>query len=304
MIDRIKIKIIAPVIVSAMMLVSCNGMTIPADTRIADEPLPSAEEQGVSVTQGTSEIEGFSVDNVMHFSDGLRDLHFHLYIPPDYDGSKPYALYITLPGHGAYIYRTEDIGLNLTQEGYAVNSRKYNDRMIVAAVQLEDIEGEFENIEDEFDIHVEQVIRLTEYLISNYNIDRDKVCISGYSRGGRVMSRICARRPDLYRAVLDVSSDWETDISVIVKNSLPVYFVIGEEDEAFGSDPFRNTYEEIVSMYKEEGLSEEEIGKLVVLDIKGQEYFEGKDCESQHIGGEKLFSEDESVMGWLFDHDR
>ena len=293
MIDRLSKTIIPVLLMSALMLVSCKT-----------EPAPVISDPGVTVTEGTSELEGFRVDNVMHFPDGLRDLHFHLYVPSDYDGSEPYALYITLPGHGAYIYRSEDIGLDLTLEGYAVNSRKYNDKMIVVAAQLEDIEGEFEDIEDEFDIHSEQVIKLTEYMISNYNIDRDKVYISGYSRGGRVMCRICTKRPDLYSAVMAVSSKWEKDPSVIVKNRLPIYFVIGVEDESFGSDPFRDTYEEIVSMYEEEGLTEEEIEKMVVLDIKDEEYFAGKDCESQHIGGEKLFSEDESVMGWLFDHDK
>lgn len=291
--DRI-IKIILPLLLmSAMIFVSCETRSY----SVVKSP-------DVSVTEGSADYEGFRVDNIMHYNDGLRDLHFHLYIPPEYDGSEPYALYITLPGHGAYIYCEGDIGLVLSLEGYAVNSRKYNDRMIVVAAQLEDIEGEYEDIEDEFAVHSEQVIRLTEYMISNYNIDRDKVYISGYSRGGRVMCRICTKRPDLYSAVMAISSKWEEDPSVIVKNRLPVYFVTGEEDEAFGSDPFRETYEQIVSMYKEEGLSDEQIGKLVVLDIKDQDYFDEAGCESQHIGGEKLFSEDEGVMKRFLDHER
>ena len=46
-----------------------------------------------SVTAGTQTYRGFSVDNVYH-SENNGDIHFNLYLPESYDGSKPYALYI------------------------------------------------------------------------------------------------------------------------------------------------------------------------------------------------------------------
>ncbi|MCQ5201521.1 hypothetical protein [Mordavella massiliensis] len=50
-------------------------------------------------------------------------------------------------------------------------------------------------------------------------------------------------------------------------------------------------------MYMEEGLTEEEINELLVLDIKDADYFAG--LSYQHGGG-NLFAADEEIMGWLF----
>lgn len=223
------------------------------------EPAVIMSDPGIRITESTKDFKDFTIDNIMHFSDDLAELHFHMYVPESYDGSKPYALYIALPGHGSYIYESEDIGENVSDENFAANSRKYNDKMIVAALQLTDIEPHYENIMDEFAVHTDQVIRFTEYMFSNYNIDRDKVYISGYSRGGRVMSLVIAKRPELYSAALSISSKWEGDISVITKNRLPIYFVIGRDDESFGSEATQQIYDEIVSVYEKEGLSKDEI---------------------------------------------
>lgn len=39
-------------------------------------------------------------------------------------------------------------------------------------------------------------------------------------------------------------------------------------DEYYGSEPFKEAYQQIHELYKEQGLSESEIDKLVVLDVK------------------------------------
>lgn len=49
------------------------------------------------ITVGTGIARGFLNDNVLH-SPKYRDIHYSSYIPESYDGSKPYALFITLPG--------------------------------------------------------------------------------------------------------------------------------------------------------------------------------------------------------------
>ena len=40
---------------------------------------------------------------------------------------------------------------------------------------------------------------------------------------------------------------------------------------------------------------------LVVLDVKGTDYFEGTPVTYQHGGG-YLFYRDKEIMGWLFNH--
>ncbi len=53
--------------------------------------------------------------------------------------------------------------------------------------------------------------------------------------------------------------------------------------------------------YRGEGLTEEEIGELVVLDVKPASYFEAGGVTNQHDQGGALFCRDEQIMGWLFE---
>ena len=292
-------KIIAIVVmIPVLFTTSCASIRInnsPKETGAQEiTPIP---EPIISVIEGNEYCDDFLLDNIMHSSDNLADLYYHLYVPEAYSGKEPYSLYIALPGYGAYYFDGEGTAANITGERFASNSRLYNEKMIVAAPQLEDYANEL-NLDDEEQLHAKQVIRLTQYLLNTYNIDHDKVYISGYSRGGEVMSLVCSERPDLYTAALSVSSMWRGDVSVITHNHLPVYFVIGENDEYYSSEPFSRTYEEIVSAYKKEGLTDEIISNLVVLDIKGPDYFKSEEYDNQHSGA-KLFAFDEPVMKWL-----
>ena len=63
------------------------------------------------------------------------------------------------------------------------------------------------------------------------------------------------------------------DYDATVKNRTPVYFVVGEDDEYYGSEPSREAYQKLHDLYEEEGLSDDEIDDLLVLDIKNQNYF-------------------------------
>ena len=79
----------------------------------------------------------------------------------------------------------------------------------------------------------------------------------------------------------------------------PVYLVVGREDEYYGSEPSQRAYDTLHKLYREQGLSEEEIGRLLVLDIKERSYFTSKGMNNEHGGG-NLFAADENTMGWLF----
>ena len=95
----------------------------------------SMEPSGDSLTAGSTEYRGFSVDNVLH-SKEQGDIHFHLYLPDAYDGSEPYALYVTLPGYQGLYF--QGVAENLKTESFGFEAQKYNDKMIIAAPQLSD----------------------------------------------------------------------------------------------------------------------------------------------------------------------
>lgn len=79
------------------------------------------------ITPGTQMQRGFLNDNVLH-SPEYGDIHYSSYIPQSYDGSRPYALFVTLPGwEGLYF---QGAGTNMVED-FGVEAIQYNDEMIV-----------------------------------------------------------------------------------------------------------------------------------------------------------------------------
>ena len=258
----------------------------PAQVQETPEPAPDpSPEPELEVTPGTEVYRGFQMDNVLHAPEG--DIHYHIYVPDSYDGSESYALFLTLPGYEGLYF--QGMGQNLHSEDFAFESLNYNDKMIVAAPQLSDW-GE---------TSAEQTIALTEYLLDAYNIDPDRVYAEGYSGGGETMSQVMGLRPDLFTAYLQCSSQWDGAYEPVVEARVPVYFAIGESDEYYGSEPSREAYDQLHELYTQAGLSEEEIDRLLVLDIKDADYFRAGGAPNQHGGG-NLFARDPEIMGWLF----
>lgn len=259
-----------------------NGQT---DTQSADNQ--SSSSKAYNVEQGTSKYRDFVLDNVLH-SETEGDIHYNVYIPEDYDGTESYALFMTLPGYQGLYF--QGVGQNVMTEEFGFMAREYIHKMIIVAPQLNDWQ----------DTSARQTIALTEYFLDTYNIDRSRVYAEGYSGGGETMSRVMGMRPDLYTAYLQCSSQWDGNYTEVVKARVPVYFAIGEKDEYYGSEPSRNAYNAIHKLYEQEGLSNSEIDRLLVLDIKPTSYFSSEGISNQHGYGGYLFVRDKNIMGWLF----
>lgn len=243
------------------------------------------EDSGVSVTAGTQTDRGFVLDNVLHDPQG-GDIHYNVYIPDSYDGSEPYAVFFTLPGYEGLYF--QGLGANL-QEDFGFAAQDYNDKMIVVAPQLSDW-GE---------TSARQTISLVEYFLEHYNIDPDHIYANGYSGGGETMSRVLGMRPDLFTAYLHCSSQWDGAYEPVVQSRTPVYLVVGAEDEYYGAAPTQEAYDNLRALYEQAGLSDSEIDRLLVLDIKDASYFAQGGAPNQHGGG-NLFARDAQIMGWLF----
>lgn len=259
-----------------------NGQT---DTQSADNK--SSSSKAYNVEQGTSKYRDFVLDNVLH-SETEGDIHYNVYIPEDYDGTESYALFMTLPGYQGLYF--QGVGQNVMTEEFGFMARDYIPKMIIVAPQLNDWQY----------TSARQTIALTEYFLDTYNIDRSRVYAEGYSGGGETMSRVMGMRPDLYTAYLQCSSQWDGNYTEVVKARVPVYFAIGEKDEYYGSEPSRNAYNAIHKLYEQEGLSNSEIDRLLVLDIKPTSYFSSEGISNQHGYGGYLFVRDKNIMGWLF----
>lgn len=228
-------------------------------------------------------LSDFKIDEVYHSSE-YGDIHYSVYIPSDYDSSKSYPLYITLPGYEGLYF--QGVGVNLKYESFATEALKINKEMFILAPQLNDWGYRSAN----------ETIALIEYYKNNFNIN--KVYANCYSGGGETMSLVMGKRADLIDAYLQVSSKWDGDYNSTVENKTPVYFVIGKDDEYYGSSPTINAYNTLYSMYENIGLSKEEIDNLLVLDIKEKDYFSNRGINNEHAGG-GLIAFDTDIMTWL-----
>ena len=255
----------------------------------ADSEQTEPEESALGyITEGTERYRSFVIDNVFHsVSDG--DIHYNVYIPESYDGSEPYALYFTLPGYEGLYF--QGVAANIQSEEFGFEAQKYNEKMIIVAPQLSDW-GE---------TSANQTIALVEYFLEAYNIDQTKVYGNGFSGGGETMSQVMGKRPDLFTAYLQVSSQWDGEFEPVVEQRLPVYFAIGRNDEYYGPKPTQEAYDMLHSLYEQQGLTDAEIDELLVLDVKEHGYFTERGMSNEHEGG-GLFAYDEEIMGWLFSH--
>ena len=238
------------------------------------------------VSTGTETYRGFILDNVFH-SDSYGDIHYNVYIPKKYNPNKKYALFISLPGYQGLYF--QGVGENLKTEDFVFKARKRNKKMIIVAPQLNDW-NELSGLE---------TIELTEYFLNQYSIDKDKVFIEGYSAGGETLSWVLSNKPELYSRALVCSSQWDGQFQNVIQANTPIYFVVGENDEYYGSQPFKDAYATLLDLYKNKGLTHRQIDRLLVLDVKPTSYFENQNISNQHGLGGYLFCRDKKIMNWL-----
>ena len=244
---------------------------------------PTAESE---VTRGTATYRGFTLDNVLHSTEG--DIHFNLCVPDSYDGAQRVALFVTLPGYQGLYF--QGVGMNVQNEDFGFEAQGYDPQMIVLAPQLSDWQ----------ETSARQTVALVEWMLRAYAIDERRVFLEGYSGGGEMLSLVMGIRPELFRRALFCSSQWDGDLDALADAQVPVYLVIGESDEYYGSAPAKRTASELEDIYRSRGLDDAEAACLVTLDVKPASYFAVGGITNQHAGGGRLFSHDRQIMGWLF----
>lgn len=281
-------------LVGALLLIGI-GIAIASEPKAADPDVPAtpvithdtrvANLAQPQLTPGAQTDRGFVVDNVLSV-DGLDDIHYNLYVPEGNDKDEPVALFVTLPGEPGLYYH--GAGENLNTEEYPFTAQEYDESIIIAAPQPSDWGQNSAN----------QVIALTEYLIATYDIDPERVYLHGYSYGGETLSLVMGTKPELYSAALMCASQWNGDPVPLAAARVPIRISLGDADEFYSVEAARRFTEELRLLYRAQGLSEREIDRLVVLDVKDASYFQGSD--EQHGSGSSLMANDSRIMGWLF----
>ena len=121
---------------------------------------------------------------------------YTLYVPEGYDGSRPFGLLVYLHGYAP----------DLDKENWV--SAMYADVLDDYARQCDMIMAmPFGRSNTDFQgIGEDDVMYVTDKVIGRYNIDPDRVVLSGYSMGGMGAWTIAAHYPHRFAAVLCISS--------------------------------------------------------------------------------------------------
>ncbi len=255
----------------------------PSNEQVPDDD----DERGVVVLdENGPRYRDFLMDQTIDV-DG-ETVHYNVLVPGDLDFDRPISLFVTLPGYQGLYF--QGIGQNLYTEDFAFTAQGYQNNMIVLAPQLSDWGA----------ASAEQAIALVERFQKAYGISPDNTFAEGYSGGGETLSIVLGMRPDLFSRALVCSTQWDGDLAVLADAEVPVYMVVGEGDEYYSSAPLQSAYEELRELYLSKGLPDSRIGQLVTLDVKDATYFTSRGVANQHGGGGQLFSNDASIMGWLF----
>lgn len=248
--------------------------------------LPELQYKDISWPQ----LKGFSIDKVLVGKQG--DIHYSYYLPDGYNPSKRYPMAVTLPGYNRLLLSNDEDarGVNVYADYSATAWAEADEDVIVLAPQLTGWDEK----------SALQTIELTEYFLKNYSIDPDRVYATGYSAGGETMSRVMNTRAGLFAAYLHCSSQWDGSYDSVVKNRMPVYIFMAQNDEYYGSQRAIDAYEALHARYIEEGLSEKEIEQLVVLNTPGNSYFNQQGIYNYHAGGQLAIS-NQAIMRWMLE---
>jgi predicted peptidase len=138
---------------------------------------------------------------------------------------------------------------------------------------------------------------ITEYFIENYAVDTKRVYCMGSSMGGVTLTGVLKTHADLFATYLHLSSMWFSSFDNVISEHLPIYIKIGRNDHMVSQSVAVSTYEALRRAYLEQGVSNAEIERLVILDIRNDEYFYEQGICNYHFGA-KATGNNRDIIKW------
>lgn len=151
-----------------------------------------------------------------------RKFSYNIFIPKNYNVTKAYPLVLFLIDASAV---GEETKVALTQGYGAVvwalkEEQQKHPCFIVAPEYPENIL----NGEDKVTSHVDATLNLLEIIQKDYNIDTNRLYITGQSMGCMTALYLNGTHPDLFAASIYVDGQWNTDILQPLENQKFFYF--------------------------------------------------------------------------------
>jgi predicted peptidase len=154
-------------------------------------------------------------------------LKYNLYIPKDYDANKSYPLVLFI--HDAGVVSTDPRTTLIQGLGgviWATPSEQAKHESFVLAPQYS---YAIVNDNSEATRDLDVTVGLVKALLSQYNIDKNRVYTTGQSMGCMASTEMMIRYPDMFAAALLVAGQWDaTKMSVLTKANM--WVIVSEGD--------------------------------------------------------------------------
>ena len=168
----------------------------------------------------------------LQFVKGKDTLNYRLLKPIDFDSSKKYPLHLFLHGvgergndnekqliHGSKVF--------LKQE----NREKYKSWVLFPQCPTNDWWGNENRYPKLKGTTIKLVIELMEQMISENNVDSNRVYVSGLSMGGMGTFEILSQRPDMFAAATPICGSGDLNKVKNYAKKLPIWIFHGSLDK-------------------------------------------------------------------------
>lgn len=258
-----------------------------------------------------------------------------LYVPKDYDAGRSYPLVVDASGGSQRLIFNEsgtpiNYGANLTRDTGAVGWLSVTDDVIIVTPQLQNKPPyEYDEYQDTYE--------MIQKLMQTYNIDTDRIYGIGSSYGTLHLSTVISQHPDLFTAYVQCNgnfvnatnmyvdeadvpgadytneslikpdseyyADFKAALQGVVDNEVKMVICHGKNDPTAPITRGVTTYRMLVRMYQEMGKSQEEIDRLVKINIYEDEDFLKKGIWMYHEAN-KMASLDIDLMTWVLEQSK
>lgn len=159
---------------------------------------------------------------------------YAVYVPRNYDPSKPWPLIVFLHGAG----ERGDDGLLQTEVGLPSAIRRNAERFPAVVVMPQCPEGVW------WDKAIEDIERAYALTCEEYNIDPDRIYLTGLSMGGYATWQYGARRIDRWAALIPICGGGNVEDAPVLA-SVPIWAFHGADDETVKPEESRKMVEAV-----------------------------------------------------------
>ena len=169
----------------------------------AKQPLPTpTKPSGISSKRGTFTwiVDSWSPWKVVKTDKKLEDYPVGVYVPKDYDGTKPFGLLVSM------------IHAQSSNQFPRPEFQKILDKYDILWVGFDPYNGIFDGFEE---THEAFCLAIVYNMLGSFSVDRSRIYMAGFSWGGRLTGEIVPKHPRIFSGGIAIGGCFTTSQRVV-----------------------------------------------------------------------------------------